>query len=643
MGEPGDGNSGVKSSGKSGGGTAGRAAIAVAMLFGFYLIALGMIALLLVLAVLGVMQGVGAATIQLAAVLTLAAVAILVGMVKALRRPKFEPSGLRLTEDRQPHLWGLVRDVAGRIGTRPPDEIWLVPEVNAAVTETAGMLGLRPGRRYMMIGLPLLATMNVDQIRAVLGHELGHYSNADTRLGELSYRGQASVVNTIQQLSGVSLVNTIVRFVFLQYAKLFFLVSHSVSRKQELAADQSAAAIAGRQAMQTALLELPVLSRAWSFYLQQYVQPGLRHGLAPRDVFLSFPRFLEARRSELEEMRRELPDDSTSRWDTHPATSERVTALASAPEAGQLHDPRPATSLVVSIEQAVTQLEQQSINVGDRHQVDWAEYTARTMHAQDRENADGFYRALSRVTGRTPESLETLLSAVAAGHGEELSGRLAQANAPEGSLASAIRVALLDSGQLLVRHRWDGPVDLVLRDGAPFDDDQLVRMMQDPRSVGQARELLQRFGLDPRRMVGGTRSAGVGSADEMIAAVAAVKVDKKTRNVLVTNAGLLAFAPKKISVGGPERQLRQLLEERTPTELAALPNSLWIPYESVVSARLVRKFPLKFELVVADGGRSAVHVIALTTHIEGPGESVDTFAEVLGRLVRRSNANQSEQ
>src|SRR3954464_14334699 len=57
------------------------------------------------------------------------------GTWKALRAAGAGPDGLRLSETDAPGLWATVRELAATVGTRVPDEIFLLPEVNAAVSE----------------------------------------------------------------------------------------------------------------------------------------------------------------------------------------------------------------------------------------------------------------------------------------------------------------------------------------------------------------------------------------------------------------------------------------------------------------------------------------------------------------------------
>ncbi|WP_431676531.1 M48 family metallopeptidase [Kitasatospora sp. KL5] len=92
-------------------------------------------------------------------VTVLLAVAILRGMSVSLRAGRLGPvpNAVAVTPEEQPELWEQVRAAAEVTGERPPDELYLVAEVNAAVAEQTRLLGLLPGRRRMLLGVPLLA------------------------------------------------------------------------------------------------------------------------------------------------------------------------------------------------------------------------------------------------------------------------------------------------------------------------------------------------------------------------------------------------------------------------------------------------------------------------------------------------------
>ena len=156
------------------------------LLAGFYLICIALVAGLTALTVVGFAEaGVNRLTLFLSLVTLAAAFVVVRGVFVSTHLRVRDIAGVEVTAADQPALWHRVHQLAAQVGTRPPRRIFLVPEVNAAVWENTRLLGLIPGKRQMMVGVPLLMALTPAQLDAVLAHELGHYGNRDTRLGGL--------------------------------------------------------------------------------------------------------------------------------------------------------------------------------------------------------------------------------------------------------------------------------------------------------------------------------------------------------------------------------------------------------------------------------------------------------------------------
>ncbi|MBD0736647.1 M48 family metallopeptidase [Streptomyces sp. CBMA29] len=273
-------------------------------------------------------------------VTALVAVAIVRGMLAFLRAGRLgaAPGGVAVTAEEQPELWEQVRAAAEVTGERPPDELYLVPEANAGVAEQSRLLGLLPGRRRMLLGLPLLAGLTVPRLRAVLAHEFGHYGNRDTRLGGLTLRGRAAVLHTVEVFSeGTTRMHYVVGAVYIGYARMFLRTSQSVARQQEFAADESAARYAGRDATVAALRAIPTIDAAYEHYMDTYAGMGGPVGALPPvgEVLGGFRRLLAARPGEklavLADGRR---PPKPHPYDSHPPLQERIARIERLPADG---------------------------------------------------------------------------------------------------------------------------------------------------------------------------------------------------------------------------------------------------------------------------------------------------------------------
>ncbi|GHD46595.1 M48 family metallopeptidase [Streptomyces galbus] len=294
------------------------------------------------------------------------ALAILQGMFAFLRagRLETEPHAVAAGADDQPELWDLVRAAAEAMGERPPDELYLTADVNAAVAEQSRLLGLLPGRRRMYLGLPLLTGLTVPQLRGVLAHEFGHYAHLDTRLGGIIMRGRAAVLHTVDVFGrNDTYFHRAVGLLYVTYAHLFLRSSQAAGREQERAADRTAARHAGRDATAAALRALPVLDAAHDHYLTAYAAMGEPLGALPRrgEVYGGFRRMVDARSPDgIAELSSGRRPPRPHRYDSHPPIAERVAAVEALPDDGraaELDDTRSALTLVRRGEEVFTALE----------------------------------------------------------------------------------------------------------------------------------------------------------------------------------------------------------------------------------------------------------------------------------------------
>ncbi|MFF1609611.1 M48 family metalloprotease [Amycolatopsis sp. NPDC058278] len=380
--------------------------------------------------------------------------------------------GVPVTPEDQPGLWALVRELADAVGTRPPDAITLISEVNAGVRERTGWLGLRVRRREMFIGAQLLAGLRHDQLRALLGHELAHYTNRDTRLAGLTYRGRRSIEKALTGLGGDGWFQGLIRKLFVWYAKLYFSVSAAVCRRQELAADAASARLAGTAAATSALREVAALDVAWTFYLDCYVSLGWDAGYLPDRLAAGFRSLLadDERSGELDEVRRNPPDRETSRYDTHPATADRIAALEALPPAPVRPDgAHPASEILrdpaATLEAVMT--DGLSPAAKAKRRLDWDTLVDVGL----RHNSARF--AAEVLAGRT---LTEALDLLDAGRGAELADPESKAPSSAGPraqrefLATSVRKrlsvvvtpALVEAGVARWKLSWAGPAELVV-------------------------------------------------------------------------------------------------------------------------------------------------------------------------------------
>jgi Zn-dependent protease with chaperone function len=581
-----------------------RAVVAAVMLAGFYFLALVMFVGTVALGVWLASVTNAAIAVKLVGPLLVASVgAVAVALWRTLRAKPEEPHGLPLRPDQAPYLWQLVHELAGVVQTRMPDEIRVVPEVNAAVVEHSRLLGLIGGRRLLYVGLPLLQVFTLDQLRSVIAHELGHYSGQHTRFAAMAYRGRMAIGGTIGRLGPYNVVG----WVFKAYARLYLLVDSAVVRRQELAADQASVLVAGRAAAAGALRELPVLDAAWDFYLATYVESGWELGYAPDDLFGGFRALVDARKAELDELRLKPPSGEASIWDSHPPIPDRISAISRTPEPPTYRDGRPAALLLPDLAGVGRRLQQATVRVGERTLLPWPQFTAATAAMRLQRQADGIFRSIARTVHAPEGNLPMVLDLIAAGRAGEIAEPLFPNNTRReaaslfaGPLEVLFQLAAVRCGVAGFLHSWSGPATLVAtRDSEPVDLRPLAELALQPNGLHEAHRRLANLGINVQAVGQVERRADAVGAD-VIAALANVKVDSIEHDLLVLDNGLVLVAGAGDSNHGKER-LQRLLAAAPLAELAA--RHRFLPYEEVASASVAKRVPLRAELVLHDGRR----------------------------------------
>ncbi|WP_051467033.1 M48 family metallopeptidase [Actinomadura oligospora] len=479
-----------------------RAVLALTLLAGFYVLVGLVIAVAVAADVLFLTHPSHLAALKGVIVLTVAALALLRALFVVGRKKGVDDSYGRIVGPQdEPELWQEVTALAGAVGTAPPDEIRLVPDVNAAVMEETSWLGLRATRRRMFVGLPLLGLLTRSEIRSVLGHELGHYSGSHTRLGQPTYRGRVALIRTIGGLGN----HPFVQRLFVWYAKLYFRISEAVSRRQELEADEFAVRIAGRHAASEALTKVHIAGAAWQAYGSEYLPLIGAAKARPTELYGGLRHLVSGQR---ERFLNEANSAETSPYDSHPSLPDRLAAIARLPESPVHVDDRPAATVLrdpAAAERAV-EADIWSDEARALPALPWDELVARAMYnGANAEAVSDLLVAAQRIGGAPEPTLGGAFAAVTAGRIPELAAGLRelgwQGNGDdrglvENVLTRAVQGVLIETGRARWTLSWAGPATLRDASGAEVVvKDAVARVIADPAASGELRALLEHHGV----------------------------------------------------------------------------------------------------------------------------------------------------
>ncbi len=344
--------------------------------------------------------------IKLALICVVSGATILWALVP--RRAKWEPPGPLLTEAEQPRLFALIRDVAQRMRSPMPAEVYLIPDVNAFVTQRGGLLGFG-GRRVMGIGLGLLAVDNVSQVRATLAHEFGHFAGGETKLSGLIYATRTAMIRTVESLhaSGSTVMHKPFEWMFTLYMRL----TQAISRQQELVADEWSVKLEGKSAHLTGLEQEAVHGLGFHFYMQREVKPLETLGVGPANLFEGYRHFLTSSgwKSAQAGVAEAISQREADPYDSHPGHAERLAFAKDLPLPDKPMDTTPGFTLLENAE-ALEQRFTEELRPKSLKPVPWSEAGARW--------GELWQASASRVAARVPDfsiaSLSTLLRDAAA-------------------------------------------------------------------------------------------------------------------------------------------------------------------------------------------------------------------------------------
>ena len=248
-------------------------------------------------------------------------------------------------------LEALVDEVAGRLETEPPEHFLLSFEPVFFVTQSriASFDGTVSGR-ILTLGAPLMKRLTTSELKAVLAHEMAHFSGRDTlysRIVSPVYRGIGTSLNSIRSggdiegsLGGLLMLLQLPSIFFLtSFLEFFASIDNLIGRSRELRADWIAAKTYGKQHLIRAL-ELSTVSGAQFYRVINSVVPG-----DDETLFAAIDAAMCEEAESGKSVLAQAYEAVETEFDTHPSLSSRREALALVDDGMQI-ERTPAAELV---------------------------------------------------------------------------------------------------------------------------------------------------------------------------------------------------------------------------------------------------------------------------------------------------------
>lgn len=292
-------------------------------LLGALLVVLGLLALLTILALAA--GGAAILVLKLAAPLLV----IAIGIVRSMWVRIPEPPGRGLPLQDFPALQDLIESLRSRAKAPRLHQVLLTTDFNAAVVQIPRFGPFGGSRTYLILGLPLLMGLTVDELSSVLGHEFGHLSRSHGHFGAWIYRLRMSWFSLSSQLRNRPTSLGFFRSYFLKFIPRFDAATFVLARRHEYEADQMSTALVGAPMAAKALARHILLDRLIQDFWRSMKALNAETGKAPVDVDSRLASLFQngvdeptARAWLIEELRRPTDLD-----DTHPSFADRLHAL----------------------------------------------------------------------------------------------------------------------------------------------------------------------------------------------------------------------------------------------------------------------------------------------------------------------------
>lgn len=332
------------------------------------------------------------------------------------------PEGIALGRGEGRGLFELVEGVRREVGAPPVDSIVMTGGFDASAATYRTRWQTRR-HRSLVLGLPALTTLSLDELRAVIAHELAHYASAHDDFAAWVYRTRRSWLELRNSLDRRLATPVYVYWLLYWYVPRLDRAAAEVSRRHELVADRVAAEIAGSRAAVDAL----VAFEAGAYFANHSHWPRIQTSHRTQDEPpRPFAQMLTWNaRNVSHDMLHEILNDHSGPDDTHPSMSVRFARLG---QEARLPPPiersAGAEVLGTELEKLAGRLDERWLNRnGDSWRQHRAEYleqraTLDRLAALDRPSPDEqFTRGeLAEALDGADAALPFYTSAAAAGH-----------------------------------------------------------------------------------------------------------------------------------------------------------------------------------------------------------------------------------
>ena len=257
-------------------------------------------------------------------------------ILKSLWVKQSPPQGYAIHAQDAPELFDIIQKLQQKLNAAPFHKVIIVEDLNAGVVQIPRFLGLGSSKNYLLIGLPLLKSLTVEQFTAVLAHEFGHLSKNHAQFSNWIYRQRIRWVQLVETLEqNQSRGDFLFRPFLSRFVPYFTAYSFPLAQANEYEADAIAVQLTSAQSAAEALTAVNIIGQ----YLNEkyWTEIYNRADETPQPLVTPFFNLSH-------ELIHKVERENTSAWlslsmqqptthlDTHPALQDRLKAIGLFPE-----------------------------------------------------------------------------------------------------------------------------------------------------------------------------------------------------------------------------------------------------------------------------------------------------------------------
>lgn len=187
--------------------------------------------------------------------------------------------GQQILASDQPKIWDLVTSIANDINSKAPDNIvvGIEPTFYATAADVVGCGDSTLKGETLYLSLSLMRLFNKTELKAVIGHELGHFSAKDTEYSTKFapvYRGLGNSINSLSNsYGGLSDLGKLpALFVLSSMYESFAENVASISREREFEADKVGVSVSSTKDLAYSLTKVILFSSMWNDVQQENIK-----------------------------------------------------------------------------------------------------------------------------------------------------------------------------------------------------------------------------------------------------------------------------------------------------------------------------------------------------------------------------------